>query len=668
MRRSQVVVAVLCLGSAASAQCPAWLGPLDRRNEILLLFPTGDDASFPDQTYSGTTHTKAQDFDIAGLDSSMKLVSGGAIVATEDDLIEGIVASVREDFCEFDAAVSFDRVPYSSLPAATKPRQVLAVSSAMNTTLYGLSGYGAANHARIWGGTCKEFCMSSPPGTGPLDGTNSTMERWANCIAGVTSHEAGHNYGLWHDHAMPKTGESHLDHIMSTTVCSLCGTPCMCCVKCADRVTHNRRFNDTSYELLAAEIGLLTQTLHNWDFKNPNTKDATRLDLEVLSEETTLTLLWTYSGFACPWSTPAVIDPDPTAPLSEQKRTVAGITYNIFKLRWSSGAPWSGGPTGTVPGGVTFHTGASFTSTKAVVVGKATLYDSTGNDLTLSPRMVGYDNGSLSPTSPCLFDMTFFNAAEEPAELCLSDIKVRFLPRMASIESMTEESIDSPVTRDGVPIVPYLTLTFPDQCLESGESTYAITLRSLADPRFLDMPAVMGGGGGDTTGPPGLPQPPRGRKVSLFPSTYVYVTATVTDTSNDPSHLFYQFAGRRPDCNENGADDALDIDSGESLDTNVNGMPDECEMAPFLRGDVDLDSDLTIGDPIIVLNYLFKGGAPPSCLDAADASDAGRIDVSSPIYLLNYLFVDGPPPPDPFPICGPDPTEDGLGCVDGGCP
>jgi hypothetical protein len=36
-----------------------------------------------------------------------------------------------------------------------------------------------------------------------------------------------------------------------------------------------------------------------------------------------------------------------------------------------------------------------------------------------------------------------------------------------------------------------------------------------------------------------------------------------------------------PDCNENGLDDALDIDHGTSSDTNSDGIPDECQQGPF---------------------------------------------------------------------------------------
>jgi len=50
------------------------------------------------------------------------------------------------------------------------------------------------------------------------------------------------------------------------------------------------------------------------------------------------------------------------------------------------------------------------------------------------------------------------------------------------------------------------------------------------------------------------------------------------------------------------------------------------------------------------------------CMDAADASDSGRVDIGSGVYLLSFLYMGGPPPAPPHPQCGEDPTTDGLSC------
>src|SRR5688572_29155342 len=82
----------------------------------------------------------------------------------------------------------------------------------------------------------------------------------------------------------------------------------------------------------------------------------------------------------------------------------------------------------------------------------------------------------------------------------------------------------------------------------------------------------------------------------------------------------------------------------------------------FSRGDSNADGRFDISDPMHSLGYLFLGGYPMECGDAADANDSGDIDISDPIYALAYLFLGGLEPPAPFPECGPDPTDDTVSC------
>jgi hypothetical protein len=78
----------------------------------------------------------------------------------------------------------------------------------------------------------------------------------------------------------------------------------------------------------------------------------------------------------------------------------------------------------------------------------------------------------------------------------------------------------------------------------------------------------------------------------------------------------------------------------------------------FIRGDPDDSGALNITDGIYVLNFLFLGGPPPWCPDAADADNSGSINITDGIYVLNFLFLGGPPPPPPHPDCGVD-QDDG---------
>jgi len=83
----------------------------------------------------------------------------------------------------------------------------------------------------------------------------------------------------------------------------------------------------------------------------------------------------------------------------------------------------------------------------------------------------------------------------------------------------------------------------------------------------------------------------------------------------------------------------------------------------FKRGDVNADAQLTIADPIFLLNYQFASGSQPPCLDAGDIDDSGDYTIGDAISLLNYQFASGNPPPAPGPLaCGTDPTGDLLDC------
>lgn len=89
----------------------------------------------------------------------------------------------------------------------------------------------------------------------------------------------------------------------------------------------------------------------------------------------------------------------------------------------------------------------------------------------------------------------------------------------------------------------------------------------------------------------------------------------------------------------------------------------------FLRGDPNSDGGFDLSDPVFTLGYLFRGELPPTCLDAADADDNGKLEITDAIYSLQSLFLGGPAPPSPFGACGLDPTEDDLGCESfAGCP
>jgi len=87
---------------------------------------------------------------------------------------------------------------------------------------------------------------------------------------------------------------------------------------------------------------------------------------------------------------------------------------------------------------------------------------------------------------------------------------------------------------------------------------------------------------------------------------------------------------------------------------------------PFLRGDVNGDSNIDLSDPISILGYLFQGQGEPGCVEAVNTNGDLVVDLSDAIYLLAYLFSGGPEPPPPFQECDFDPAGDGP-CVVSNC-
>ena len=82
----------------------------------------------------------------------------------------------------------------------------------------------------------------------------------------------------------------------------------------------------------------------------------------------------------------------------------------------------------------------------------------------------------------------------------------------------------------------------------------------------------------------------------------------------------------------------------------------------FVRGDVNEDQSIDLGDAMAALGWLFGQGTIP-CRDAADVDDSGVIDLADPVRILTYLFESAAPPPPPeMAEPAPDPTIDLLDC------
>ena len=81
----------------------------------------------------------------------------------------------------------------------------------------------------------------------------------------------------------------------------------------------------------------------------------------------------------------------------------------------------------------------------------------------------------------------------------------------------------------------------------------------------------------------------------------------------------------------------------------------------FSRGDATGDGVINIVDPIRTLEFLFSDGVL-SCLDAADADDNGRLEITDAIGVLGFLFLGTFPPAAPLEECGGDPSADQISC------
>ena len=91
----------------------------------------------------------------------------------------------------------------------------------------------------------------------------------------------------------------------------------------------------------------------------------------------------------------------------------------------------------------------------------------------------------------------------------------------------------------------------------------------------------------------------------------------------------------RPDCNDNGVRDALDLAAGTSLDCNLNAVPDECD----LDGGRSHDCNAT--------------GVPDECesIDGFDFDGNGQVDLTDFAAMLTAMRGPNRPPGSPAPEC-----------------
>jgi len=582
MKPLHVRTLTLALAMTGALSMPGWAKPacpLDpvtnaaKSHTLFLYFPINDDPTFTNYNpAAGVSPAKA--FDVADLDPN---------IGSTDKLRNRIFDVVTDDYCEFNVQIQQSTTNPEILPSPPARRNTVAVGS--DVDLIG-GAWGLAedvdlkdqvnvDFARVWGGTYTQCeggngvlgCSM----TGSLTGANSTLDRWAEAIGGTAAHEGGHNYGLAHTDDNPvnstcksglgeRPGEDSFDHHLMPAGCNLDGE---------SRAGSRRHFSDRTFGLLATNVGLTIETMHNWDLVNPNAQEATSLTIEFLSKKNAVTTDWWFGGAESPWIEPKVSGVLGTANWQGQQ-------WNRFSITWKKPNPsWIGGTPGVLPGGAQFHIGATFTGVDfnqpdPIIIQKITLFDSGSAALALFPRLPMYDSGTLDPATGDFALHIYPDLAINRNPLILEESLLLQLPRVASIESMMRDG--KPLAFDGQAIDPWsVTRCEP---LSGQRETAVCRLGNLADKPHVEVTHVLGepgvydctqgaprtGARGDNRRDPDDAIPVcAGTARDPFPSTTLYVIATFTDPKAkhyDPekkemvegpvtSKVFYQFAGVR---------------------------------------------------------------------------------------------------------------------------
>ncbi|MEZ5358186.1 MAG: GEVED domain-containing protein [Candidatus Zixiibacteriota bacterium] len=69
------------------------------------------------------------------------------------------------------------------------------------------------------------------------------------------------------------------------------------------------------------------------------------------------------------------------------------------------------------------------------------------------------------------------------------------------------------------------------------------------------------------------------------------------------------------------------------------------EVEPsYVCGDANNDRAFGLGDAVFLINYIFKGGAPPPNMAAGDPNCDGRVNIGDAVYMIDYIFRGGPAP------------------------
>ncbi len=78
--------------------------------------------------------------------------------------------------------------------------------------------------------------------------------------------------------------------------------------------------------------------------------------------------------------------------------------------------------------------------------------------------------------------------------------------------------------------------------------------------------------------------------------------------------------------------------------TSMSPTPAAANECAYVCGDASGDASISVADAVVIVNYIFAGGAPPSPYLAADSDCNAVVTIADAVFLINFIFADGPPP------------------------
>lgn len=88
------------------------------------------------------------------------------------------------------------------------------------------------------------------------------------------------------------------------------------------------------------------------------------------------------------------------------------------------------------------------------------------------------------------------------------------------------------------------------------------------------------------------------------------------------------------DCDDDGASDGCELDSGTQVDLNWDGVPDDCQDAAC-AGDVSGDGTVDVSDLLQVISDWGASGGPSDCASSSGPTPDGSVNVSDLLYVIS---------------------------------